>query len=210
MAHTTIRVTLIESTTGRILGRSDLPIDQLPASFETSTTLHLGDQDWHVDKAEAGTADEFGHTGALTLTLSPVATMDPRKILFTLPTLDATLPPLDEHVMASGSQALELHEDDWRQIEFVSAKHAREIEAELADIKTIYQNHRVDNGSFLGFYEIHMRKRIPAPLDPPLALDEVEATLGALMRSHDAISFEGAPGIVPASFAFQIGDLIVY
>jgi hypothetical protein len=77
MTHSLVRVTLIDVATGQIFGRSDLPIDQLPVRFEASTTLHLGNQDWHVEKAEPMTADEFGHTGMLTLTLSKVTYMDP-------------------------------------------------------------------------------------------------------------------------------------
>jgi hypothetical protein len=210
MAHTTIHVTFVEGATGRILGRTDIPIDQLPASFETATTLHIGNQDWHVDKAEPARAEGFGHTGALTLTLSRVAYMDPRNILFTLPTLDAAIPHPDERISASGPGVLELHEDDWRQIEFVSAKYQREIEAELADIAAIFREHSVDNGRFLGFREIHMRKRIPSPLDPPIALQHVWAALGVPGAEVAVVAFERTPGIVPASFAFRVGGLTVY
>jgi hypothetical protein len=210
MTYATIHVILIEGATGRILGQSDLSIDQLPASFETSTTLHLGNQDWHVDKAEPPKAEEFAQTGALRLTLSRVSYLDPKKILFTLPTLDAAIPHPDGHIVAPSLRTLQLHEDDWRQIEFVSAKYAREIEAELVDIRTIFREHSVDNGSFLGFCEIHMRRRIPSPIDPPFPIGHVQTALGVTGVSLDAVSFERMPGIVPVSFAFQVGDLLVY
>jgi len=210
VAHTTIHVTLIDGATGRILGRSDLPIHQLPDSFEMPTTLHLGNQDWHVETAEPMRADEFSRTGALILTLRQVSHVDPNKILFTLPTLDAVIPHPDQRIKAPGHRTLELHEDDWRQIEFVSTKYQREIEAELADIATICREYGVDNGRFPGFREIHMRKRIPSPFDPPLAVAEMWAALGVTGPSFDAVSFERTSGIVPESFAFHIGELTMY
>jgi hypothetical protein len=210
MAHSLVRVTLIDVATGEIFGRSDLPIDQLPASFEASTTLHLGDQDWHVEKAEPMTADEFGRTGELTLTLHKVTHIDPTKILFTVPTLENTILQPDAHVSASGHFIVEIHEDDWRQIEFVSARFAPEIEAELADIATILREFSVDTGQFLAFRQVHVRERIPLPLDSPLALDEVRTLLGATNLPLGVVSFQTMSGIVPGSFAFQVGDLIVY
>jgi hypothetical protein len=210
MAHTTIHVTFIERAAGQILGHSDLPIEQLPASFETSTTLHIGDQDWHIDKAEPTRAEEFGRTGALTLTLSQISYMDPKKILFTLPTLEVAVPQPDGVIIAPDWHTLELHEDDWRQIEFVSVVNEQAIEAELADIGRIYREHSVDNGDFLGFREIHMRERIPTPIDLPLTLEDVQASLGVPGASLDAVSFERMPGAVPESFAFQFGELSVY
>ncbi len=210
MVHSTIHVTFVESATGRIIGDTDLPIDRLPASFEMSTTLHIGNQDWHVEKAEPATAEEIGQTGTLTLTLSQVTSMDPKKILYTLPTLEAAVPHPDGHRSASGPQVFELHEDDWRQIEFVSAKYQTEIEAEVADIGAIYREHSVDNGSFLGFRKIHLRLRIPSPLDPPIALQQVWAALGISGGDVAAVAFERMPGIVPESVAIRVGELTMY
>jgi hypothetical protein len=210
MAHSLVRVTLIDVATGEMFGRSDLPIDQLPASFEASTTLHLGNQDWHVEKAEPMTADEFGRTGELTLTLRKVAYLDPKKILFTIPTLENTILQPDAHFTAAGHRIVEIHEDDWRQIEFVSARFAPEIEAELADIATIFREFSVDNGQFVAFRQVHMRERIPSPLDLPLALDDVRTLLGATGMPLGVVSFQRMPGIVLGSFAFQAGDLVVY
>jgi hypothetical protein len=55
-----------------------------------------------------------------------------------------------------------------------------------------------------------MRNRIVSPIDPPLALDDVRVALGVIGLSFDAVSFERMPGIVRASFGFQIGNLMVY
>jgi hypothetical protein len=210
MPHTTIHVTFVESATGQILRRADLTVDQLPASFETSTTLHLGDEDWHVERAEPMRADEFSRIGLLTLTLSRITRMDPKKILYTLPTLNAAIPLPNEQISDAERPVYQLHEDDWRQIEFVSAMYAQEIKAELADIAAIFREQSVDNGSFLGFRELHMRQRIVSPLDPPLTLQQVWAALGVNGGAMGAVACDRMPGIVPASYAFQADDLLVY
>jgi hypothetical protein len=127
-----------------------------------------------------------------------------------MPTLEAAIPHPDALIKASGRQMLEIHEDDWRQIEFVSLKYMREIEAELADIATIFREFSVDNGQFLGFRQIHMRERIASPVDMPLTLDDARTLLGATGMPLGVVSFQRMPGTVPTSFAFQAGNLAIY
>ena len=59
-----------------------------------------------------------------------------------------------------GKNVLELHEDDWRQVEFVSIVLRDDIEADLASVREIYEQHRKGPG----FDQIHVRKRITQPL----------------------------------------------
>ncbi len=210
MKPKTIHVTFVDGSTNQTIGHTDLAIDQLPANFEISTTLHIGDQDWHVDKAEPLHADEFGRTGALRLTLSKVSYINPKDILYTLPTIENAVPRPNSNLTTTDHHTIEVHEDDWRQIEFVSVHFILEIEAEAADIETIYREQSVNNGQFLGFRRIHLRKRIPEPIHPPLSLKDIEMILGKAEASFEGVSFERMPGIVPDSFAFQVHGLILY
>ena len=45
----------------------DLPIANLPETFELETTLHLGDNEWTVVSAEPRTKLEFASSGKLIL-----------------------------------------------------------------------------------------------------------------------------------------------
>ena len=54
-----------------------------------------------------------------------------------------------------------IHEDDWRQVEFVSDELLGDVETEIADISTIYENKR--KGA--GFTGMHIRKLIERPID---------------------------------------------
>ncbi len=210
MKPKTIHVTFVEGSTNQTIGHTDLTIDQLPANFEISTTLHIGDQDWHVDKAEPPHADEFGRTGALRLTLSKISYINPKDILYTLPTIENAAPRPNRKHTTTGHHTIEVHEDDWRQIEFVSVQFILEIEAEVADIEAIYREQSVNNGQFLGFRQIHLRKRIPEPILPPLSLQDIEMILGEAEASFEGVSFERMPGVVPDSFAFQVHGLTLY
>src|SRR5688572_21762880 len=117
----TIRVTFYSADTGQVFATSEIPASSLPESFLVATTLHLGDEDWEVVSADPPTAEEFRKTGALSLRLRRVARMDPNEILYSLPTLSDAIPETDPGSRASGRRVLRLHEDDWRQIELISA-----------------------------------------------------------------------------------------
>src|SRR5690242_17556226 len=108
-----IHVELFDAATGTLIGEADLPAEQLPESFAASTTLHLGDADWHVERAEPMTRDEYVKAGHLVLRLREVVQVDPKQILFSLPTIEDALPPLHD---GPGEEAAALREDDWRQV----------------------------------------------------------------------------------------------
>ena len=83
--------------------------------------------------------------------------IDPKKILFSLPTLCDPAPALDDSVVTD--KARSLHEDDWRQIEFVPAANAAHIRSELAALAIFKQEHR--QGS--GWDQVYLRKEHPSP-----------------------------------------------
>jgi len=166
-----VRVTFVEASRDRVLAEVELAPDQLPETFAVSTTLHLGGKDWHVERAEPVTRGEYVASGALRLTLREVQMVDPRTILFSLPTLENTQPPL---VGGELGDAFRMHEDDWRQHELVSSALSAEIDAELADIVEAKASRKG-----VGFEHLHVRQRIPEPLTGVvLTRAEVAAALG--------------------------------
>ena len=195
---TTIRVELVNAATGGSMGEANLPADRLPDAFDAQTTMHLGNDEWHVVVAEPMTRAEYEASGRLRITLHRIEKVDPKAILFSLPTIENTMPPLQQGAGATCA----LHEDDWRQHELVSAGLEPELAAELADIRKIH-----DDRVGVGFKTIHVRGRIPAPLaGRTVPLEALALALGGPRR--DTVSL--GDGQVVGGFAYAIGDGHVY
>ncbi|MDG4824591.1 hypothetical protein O7635_22305 [Asanoa sp. WMMD1127] len=190
----TVAVEFVDAATGQPFARSDIPVGQLPETFAVHTNLDLAGQSWTVVTAEPPTAAEFRASGRLVLTLS-------RAILYSLPTLCAELPPIGP----AAPDALVLHEDDWRQVELVTAGLAEVVTAELAEVRRVWEEEAVGHG----FRSLHVRAAPVAPLVPPLPEGEL---LGLLPRGRRraGVAFGGADGIVVDSFAVDCGPLRVY
>ena len=200
----TVHVEFVDAGTGASFAEADLPVESLPESFAAATTLHLGDEPWSVVRADPPTAAEFGASGRLRLTLRKERTADPADILFSLPTLENVLPPV-EYGAAAGGRFLELHEDDWRQVEFVALRWQEQIDACLDAIRRVYAEERAG----IGFRNLHVRTEIPAPLDgAAVTLDELRALLDPAL-TYDGIRFADG-GIVRGGFAFGVPVGTVY
>jgi hypothetical protein len=202
---TTIHVVLIDAESGATMGEADLPLEQLPESFGMSTTIHLGGSDWQVERAEPVERADFVASGKVQLTLRKIVYADPGAILFSLPTLENQAPPTG----AGGGDAMQLHEDDWRQRELIAARFEPEIEAELSDIRTIYAEQRRGPG----FASLHVRKRIPEPLaGVSLAVGDLDDLgMRGARRSVAIGTADRAKGsVVVGGFAFPLGGGMVY
>lgn len=193
----TIHVAFIDAETGDVFGEVDAPIERLPDTFEISTTMHLGADDWSVERAEPATRAEFEASGQLRLTLRRVVYMDPKSILFSMPTIENALPPGHE---ADDTDAFRLRPDEWRQVELVAPKFEPEAAVELAEIRVVREER---DGP--GFARIHVRERIPAPLEGT-AIQASE-----LAGAHRLLAVHDHPGsLVTGGFAVAIGDVTVY
>lgn len=119
--------------------------------------------------------------------------IDPSKILFSLPTVEDALPPMRE---PDSSSAYEIHEDDWRQRDFVSRQFTPEIDAELVEIRRVWAER---DGP--GFKRAHVRAKVRAPLrDVGLTLVDVREALGGVGELGLAVG----DGLVIDGFAFPL------
>lgn len=194
---TTIHVAFIDAETGRVFGEVDAPIERLPESFQIATTMHLGNDDWTVERAEPATRAEFIASGQLRLTLRKVVYMDPNSIMFSLPTIENALPPGHE---GDDDGAFHLRPDEWRQVELVAPKFEAEAAVELADIRVVHEER---DGP--GFARLHVRERIPAPLE------SVTIQASELAGAHRPLAVHDHPGVlVTGGFAVAIGEATVY
>lgn len=167
-----IAVEFLNEGTGAVIAASRVPVIQLPDTFAIATELDLSGEHYVVVSAEPATKAEFARTGKLTVRLRERQRIDPRDILFSLPTIcGAALPETVERPV--GEDFAFMVDDDFRQTEFIDIAFRAEIEAELADIRRIHEHERAQ----VGFKRLHARGRIPQPLPRGLTWARVTAAL---------------------------------
>lgn len=133
--------------------------------------------------------------------------VDPNDILFSTPTLNDALPSAQQQSIVL-PETLQMHEDNWRQFEFVSAEHKAAVYAELADIDTVWEQSSVPLGeSGAAFRRVHVRKRVRRPLNLPMTKDEFEALVGV---NAQTLTFYGYDEVLRDVHAAKIDNLTIY
>ena len=133
---------------------------------------------------------------------APVAMVDPRDLLFSLPTLADAL-PVGEKAEAIPADALHLHEDDWRQVEFVGLTQQDEVEAELGQLRSFIGEHRKG----IGFNEVYVRRNRPDGLAPlRIEVGALEPLLPPAAQRHTLVVGREpwGPSVV-SGYAMEIG-----
>ena len=178
---------------------SNVPIEQLPDTFEIDTTMHLGDDDWRIVGAEPAEKNQFRKSGQLSLYMakSEISQVDPNELLYSLPTISNDIAGVEN------AETLEniavLREDDWRQFEFVARTYESTINEEFGHIKNIYENYR--EGA--GFKKLHLREKIITPLEgSPLTLDLLEESFD-IAKKYEGVAFNNAAATIVGGFALQ-------
>jgi hypothetical protein len=192
-----VKVTFVDDSTGQAIAVADLTPEQLPESFLEPTTLELGGGTWSVVSADLPTRREYATAAALTLRLARLESVDPASILFSLPTLCDQL-PLDAGALAGNEQILA--EDDWRQVELVSAAFGTVIAEELAAIRHVYETERQG----VGFTRLHVRSTLPEPLAG------AEIALGALDGWGPRLPLAFRDHAAPIAGGFAAAGLVFY
>jgi len=152
-------------------------------------------------------SEPSGSSASAANEIADTVTMDANDILFTTPTLNDSI-PANLRGSSVGTDSIQTHEDNWRQFEFIDAALKREIDAELADIATIWDKNSVSLGdSGTAFREVHVRKRIPTPLQLSMPLADFEALVG---QKTVPMTFFGYDEVLRDVHATQIDNLVVY
>ena len=136
-----------------------------------------------------------------------VKMVDPKTLLFSMATISDELPALDP-VRKAKSGDLVLHEDDWRQFEVVSRAYAPLVNAEVADIQRIFTEKSKPVGEFRAFTEVHVRKRLPQPLQKPIRWSDFAKACSITTTAR--VSFQSAPTVVAKGFSAQLHGLSIY
>jgi hypothetical protein len=209
MSNQEIQVLFIDASTGKAFAQTLLPAEQLPETFELSTTLTIAGQDWSVINAEPQRAEDFRQTGKLVLTLSKISLMNPKDILYTLPTICSAIPAIAPGTSRHSKQVFEIHEDDWQQIEFVSRIYGDAIDTQLAEIRRIYDEASTDNGDFLAFKRLAPRMQITNTISSAIPLSQLVALLPE-PQLYDGISYPQELGLIKGGFAYKVSNSILY
>lgn len=213
MTEKTIHITFINVVDESILEETDFPAAELPEQFEPQIELQIGDSQWCVEEAIPAHSREFLQTGQLTLRLSRVEMMDPNEILFSLPTIAADLPATAEQSEYTAFD-LVLHEDDWRQYEFLRKDQHAALDEELRGIANIWENHSssIYEDGMASFNSIHLRRSIG---EPALQLS-LNALLAALsnppfnVKQLGAVRIGSGRACVKNSFAIATLEGVLY
>jgi hypothetical protein len=193
-----VKVNFIDDASGKSIGVADIASSDLPESFELATALHIGDDEWSVVDASPRTRADYAKFGALTLRLHRIQRIDPREILFTLPSICDAIPGVGDQPI-DGTE-LVLAEDDWRQFELVSSALRSEVDEEIFKIRLIHEN----GTAKVGWREVHVRTKPESPLVCRLTLDNLARCLDVSAQS--GLAYRGARWRIPNGYSLTTKD----
>ena len=194
---TMVSVTFVDAGSGVPIGRGEMPSETLPE------TLDIAGSHYSVERAE------MPAPGELTLFVRPIQLMSPNDILFSLPTICDRVPEADPALVSA--VRFEMHEDDWRQIEFVDACLAPVVDEQRRLIREVIDDHsrRDSDGRVFAFDRLHVRTEPVDPLPHGITIRRLVEVMDA-DTAYAGVGFRGRPYLVPRSFAFGTGSLVCY
>jgi hypothetical protein len=195
-----VHIFFLDAESGSCFAQTEMPAEDLPASFEARTTLNLQGQEWEVIAAEPVTRAEFTRTGELRLSLRKIEirSVPADTILFSLPTICDEIPGIATGTSKLGRQVIELHEDDWRQVELVTQAQQAQIDAGLASVSRIYAQERTPAGFFR---KLHVRSEVRQPLEGcRLSLAEVLRSFPDL-QPLEGLAYRDVAGLIEGGYA---------
>ena len=131
-------------------------------------------------------------------------TLDPKSIIFSVPTLSNDIAPTELVKYSPTAADLVFHEDEWSQIEFLPESQLPEVQRLLTEYKPFEQQHRLE----YGWREVYVRKinRISVTQNTT-PLKQLETTLGVTSQPAPFLSSSGSVlGQVQNGFSFLVGS----
>lgn len=199
-----VRIELINEADGGVIADSEVPLESLPERFAgNEATLTFGDAEYLVVRAEPATRDTIASLGSARLTLRKLDAVEPKAILFSLPSIENTM-PRSVPVPTGVEVTVRIPEDAWRQVELVHASATGALDTELADVQRVISERRLGPG----FVECHLRHRLPEPMaGARVTLAALSEALGVEARP---LGLRGDAGMVEGGFSFPYSDAVVY
>jgi hypothetical protein len=91
-----IRVQFIDSSTGDIVGISNISADQLPATFAIETKMTILGSEWQVEEAIPLNSVDFIKAKSLILKLNKIEKITTSDVVFSVPTVSNEFPVFSE------------------------------------------------------------------------------------------------------------------
>ncbi|MCP5021284.1 MAG: hypothetical protein GY930_05870 [bacterium] len=196
-------MTFIDEATGDVFATTKMRARELPEDLSIPTTMHLGGDDWQVVRAQPSSRALYSKLRALELRMSRVLEIEAGAILYSLPTICDAIPGLSRETV-DGSECV-LCEDDWRQIELVSASCCRAVDQEIVEIRQVQKLGEPGGG----WPEIRVRSKPRAPLVGNLALQELVDRIGCGGDSRP-LAYSGSPSRIEHGFALLSPGCCIY
>ncbi len=136
-----------------------------------------------------------------------IQNIDPKTILFSIPTLSDDIAPLERVDGPANKTDLIFHEDDWSQVEFLPKSLVPEIQRMLKEYKSFEQAQRVRSG----WRNVYIRKVPREPLfTSPESVQQLEKLLGAKAGLAPILfSTSKTGGRVKDGFTLPLGGNVV-
>lgn len=132
--------------------------------------------------------------------------IDVNNILMTLPTIENTLPSAG--YKSKDTFDLEILEDDWRQIELISADYLDLIKQEIDSINTIIENESIEvDSNMIAFKNLHVRKLIPEPIRINIDLETLSKSFKNIKIG--SLSFYGVGKVIDGIY-FNTSKIQLY
>ena len=157
-----IKVQFIDVFNGKTIGVAEMKADQLPETFSISTTMHLQNADWEVEEAIPENSVDFMRTKSLILKMRKIETVNVDDLWFSLPTISNENPQTSASVNETEFD-ISIHEDDYRQDEFLNKTSIPLIEQEFDEIKNVLENFSKKSDKYMLFKNCYARKIIGEP-----------------------------------------------
>jgi hypothetical protein len=140
----------------------------------------------------------------LPVQVQEVREVDPRSILFTLPTICDNAPETVQGPIRDNPEVFHIHEDDWRQVEFIADQDLSQVEREMAALEDFKHANRAG----IGWKNVYIRKERPDGLFPsrlPYSLID-SIPHGPIQRL--VIGSAGEEAVVKGGFAVRLSPTV--
>jgi hypothetical protein len=132
-------------------------------------------------------------------------TIDPNEVLMTIPTIENTFPEFENN---TNTNNLQIIEDEWRQIEFITKDQRPLIDQEIDSITHVFDNEIHQGKDYLAFKNLHVRRLITKPTE--ISFEKIKAVFGGRANVMAGITINGNLGQVKNGFSLNSNGLHFY
>lgn len=201
MASAGIEVEFVDAPSGRTLVRVTDAADAVPR-FTVGARITLGDAIREIVEVVPPDHAAWAQAGRVLVKTKRVgdAPFVDRGRRYTLPSISEELPKLVVREGVDRERLLDLHEDDWRQIEAFGAAAKSKVKQQLRAIDEVRHRFRDEKG----FMRMQVRE-VPAPLEHVnVTVEALEEVLPAAAEKLAGISLHGQVGVVEDGVAWAL------